>query len=101
MRRNRELNLLFLDFLSHLLIIFYPFLFSSQLPTNVGLMKELGVVPKLLFVLKDETTPISTVKVTCEVLNIILRHGFDKRNVENILRSVIFLSLFFVDVQQE
>ena len=61
-------------------------------------MKELGVVPKLLFVLKDETTPISTVKVTCEVLNIILRHGFDKRNVENILRSVIFLSLFFVDV---
>ena len=77
-------------------MIFYPFLFSSQLPTNVGLMKELGVVSKLLFVLKDETTPISTVKVTCEVLNIILKHGVDKRNVENILRSVIFVSLFFV-----
>ena len=63
-------------------------LISSQLSTNVKLMEELGVVSKLLFVLKDETTPISTVKVTCEVLTVLLNHGTDKRNAQNILRSV-------------
>jgi hypothetical protein len=49
-------------------------------------MQDLGVVAKLLFVLKDETTPISTIKVTCEVLTILLNHVSDKRNAQNILR---------------
>ena len=57
-------------------------------------MQDLGVVPKLLFVLKDETTPISTIKVTCEVLTVLLNHGTNKGYIQNILRSVSFASYF-------
>jgi hypothetical protein len=57
-------------------------------------MQDLGVVPKLLFVLKDETTPISTIKVTCEVLTVLLNHGTNKGYIQNILRSVPFASYF-------
>ena len=60
-------------------------------------MQELGVVSKLLFVLKDEQTPISTIKVMCEVLSIILNYGSDKRNnlSSNILRLVLFKLVYY------
>ena len=44
-------------------------------------MQNLAVIPKLLYVLKDETTTISSIQVICEVLTLLLKYGTDKRNL--------------------
>ncbi|XP_046865023.1 WD repeat and FYVE domain-containing protein 3-like isoform X2 [Xenia sp. Carnegie-2017] len=65
---------------------------SSQLPSNISLMQDLGIVSKLLFVLKDESIPISTINVTCDVITAVLRHGNEKRNICFILQFGQFLT---------
>ena len=55
--------------------------FSRELHRNIDLMQRLQVLPKLLFVLQDESTSGSTVNTIASVLSVLLVNSPDSKNM--------------------